>query len=84
MNVHENARLAPRGRVQMMDRIDKGVPVRQAAADAGVSERTAHRWLKRWRSGDRALYDRSSAPFVVRISWAKRRWRRFETCAGSV
>lgn len=62
MNVHENARLAPRGRVQMMDRIDKGVPVRQAAADAGVSERTAHRWLKRWRSGDRALYDRSSAP----------------------
>lgn len=50
MNVHENARLAPRGRVQMMDRIDKGVPVRRASADAGVSERTAHRWLKRWRS----------------------------------
>ena len=32
------------------------------AADGGVSERTAHRWLRRWRSGDRELADRSSAP----------------------
>jgi transposase InsO family protein len=62
MNVHQNARLTPRGRVLMIGRIEKGMSVRQAAADAGVSERTAHRWLKRWRSGDRALYDRSSAP----------------------
>jgi transposase InsO family protein len=62
MNVHKNARLTPRGRVLMIERIERGVAVRQAAADAGVSERTAHRWLKRWRSGDRALCDRSSAP----------------------
>lgn len=62
MNVHKNARQTPRGRVLMIERIVRGLPVRQAAADAGVSERTAHRWLKRWRSGDRALCDRSSAP----------------------
>lgn len=62
MNVHKNARLTPRGRVLMIERIERGLPVRQAAADAGISERTAHRWLQRWRSGDRALCDRSSAP----------------------
>lgn len=62
MNVHQNARLTPRGRVLMIERIERGVPVRQAATDAGLSERSAHRWLKRWRSGDRTLCDRSSAP----------------------
>jgi transposase InsO family protein len=62
MNVHKNARLTPRGRVLMIERIERGLPVRRAAADAGISERTAHRWLKRWRCGDRELGDRSSAP----------------------
>lgn len=62
MNVHENARQTPRGRVLMVEKIELGASVRQAAADAGVSERTAHRWLTRWRSGDRDLRDRSSAP----------------------
>src|SRR5690242_16180476 len=62
MNVHQNARLTPRGRVLMIERIEAGLPVRRAAAAAGVSERTAHRWLKRWRRGDRELGDRSSAP----------------------
>jgi transposase InsO family protein len=37
--------------------------VAAAAAAAGVSERTAYRWLKRWREeGERGLLDRSSAP----------------------
>jgi transposase len=62
MNVHKNARLTPRGRVLMVERIEAGLPVGRAAAAAGVSERTAHRWLKRWRAGDRELGDRSSAP----------------------
>jgi transposase InsO family protein len=62
MNVHKNARQTPRGRVLMMERIERGLPVRRAAAEAGVSERTAHRWLRRWRGGDRQLDDRSSAP----------------------
>lgn len=62
MNVHQNARQTPRGRVLMVKRIEAGLPVGRAAAEAGISERTAHRWLQRWRSGDRELSDRSSAP----------------------
>jgi len=62
MNVHKNARLTPRGRVLMIERVERGLSVRHAAAEAGVSERTVHRWLRRWRSGDRELADRSSAP----------------------
>jgi transposase InsO family protein len=36
--------------------------VADVAAGFGVSERTAYRWLARWRAGDRELADRSSAP----------------------
>jgi transposase InsO family protein len=62
MNVHKNARLTPRGRVLMVERIERGLPIQQAAAAAGVSRQTAHRWLRRYRSGDHQLQDRSSAP----------------------
>ena len=38
-------------------------PVMSAAEAAGISERTAYRWLARWRAeGERGLSDRSSAP----------------------
>jgi transposase InsO family protein len=46
----------------MMERIESGWPVRRAAQASGVSERTAYRWLGRWRGGERRLDDRSSAP----------------------
>ena len=62
MNVHKNARLAPRGRVLMVERIEAGWRVSAAAAASGVSVRLAYRWLARYRSGDRHLLDRSSAP----------------------
>jgi len=62
MNVHKNARLLPRGRVLLVHRIEVGWPVWRAAAAAGVSVRTAYRWLGRYRSGDRRLEDRSSSP----------------------
>ncbi len=62
MNMHKNARLTPRGRVLMVERIEQGVPMHQAAAAAGVSRQTAHRWLRRYRGGDHQLHDRSSAP----------------------
>jgi transposase InsO family protein len=62
MNVHKNARQTPRGRALMIERIESGVPVGSAAAAAGVSRQTAWRWLRRYRSGDRMLHDRSSAP----------------------
>lgn len=62
MNVHKNARLTPSGRVLLVERIESGWPVAEAAAASGVSVRTAHRWLGRYRSGDRQLNDRSSTP----------------------
>lgn len=62
MNVHKNARLTPFGRVLMVKRIEGGWCVARAAAAAGVSKRTAYRWLGRYRQGDKALNDHSSAP----------------------
>jgi transposase InsO family protein len=64
MNVHKNARLTPLGRAVMVSRIEgDGWPVGRAAQAAGVSVRTAYRWLGRHRlEGERGLCDRSSAP----------------------
>jgi transposase InsO family protein len=46
----------------MCERIDDGWTVEDASDAAGLSERSAYRWLARWRAGDRELADRSSAP----------------------
>jgi transposase InsO family protein len=63
MNVHKNARLTEAGRVLLVKRIRSGWLVRAAADAAGVSRRTAHKWLDRdRRGGERRLCDRSSAP----------------------
>ncbi len=64
MNVHQNARLTPRGRAVLVSRItEERWPVSRAAEASGVSERTAYRWLARHRlGGERRLCDRSSAP----------------------
>ena len=61
MNVHKNARLTPRGRAVMIERIERGWSVARAAEASGVSARTGYRWLDRHRRGER-LCDRSSAP----------------------
>ena len=63
MNVHKNARLTEAGRALLVKRIRSGWPVQRAAEAAGVSRRTAHKWLERdRRGGERRLRDRSSAP----------------------
>jgi transposase InsO family protein len=51
----------------LIDRIERESWTVQAAAEAaGISERTARKWLARWRAeGDLGLVDRSSAPIVV-------------------
>jgi transposase InsO family protein len=41
---------------------DEGWTVAEAADAAGISERRAYEWLRRWREGDRVLEDRSSTP----------------------
>ena len=64
MNVHKNARLTPQGRALIVRRIrEEGWRVDAAAAAAGISKRSAFRWLARHRAGgELALQDRSSAP----------------------
>ena len=64
MNIHNNARLTPRGREILVRRIvDDGLRVREAAQASGVSVRTGSKWLARFREqGWSGLYDRSSKP----------------------
>jgi hypothetical protein len=47
MNMHKNARLTPSGRALLASRVESGWTVKAAAVAAGVSERTAHKWLGR-------------------------------------
>ena len=64
MNLHKLARLSPRGRALLVDRIlIQGLRVEEAAHAAGVSVRTAYKWLKRFKEeGSGGLTDRSSRP----------------------
>ena len=68
MNMHKNARLMPRGRHLLVQRItEHGWLVGAAAGAAGLSQRQAYRWLARYRAGGAAaLVDRSSAPRCCR------------------
>ena len=67
MRCHANARLSPIGRRLLVDRVEgDGWPIQAAAEAAGVSSRTAAKWLARWRAeGPAGLVDRSSAPRTV-------------------
>jgi transposase InsO family protein len=67
MKLHANARLSPNGRRLLVDRLETdGWDIRDAAQAAGISVRTARKWLARWRSeGELGLVDRSSAPKTV-------------------
>lgn len=63
MKLHGNARTCPRSRRLLVERVECGWTLRQAAVAAGVSERTAAKWRARWRAeGERGLLDRSSRP----------------------
>ena len=63
MQIHGNAKLVPSTRLLLVQRVlEEHWKVSQVAVAFGISERTAYRWLARWRAGDRQLVDRSSAP----------------------
>jgi transposase InsO family protein len=64
MNLHRNARLTPRGRRLLVERVcHQHVRLAEAAQAAGVSTRTASKWVARYRrEGATGLEDRSSAP----------------------
>ena len=67
MKLHANATLSPKGRRLLVDRIEReSQTVCEAAESFGISERTARKWLARWRAeGPAGLIDRSSAPRTV-------------------
>ncbi len=56
MNSHKNARLTLEGRKLLVERI------------AGISPRTALKWLKRFVEGVQGLHDRSSRPIKTRTN----------------
>ena len=63
MDVHKNARLTLACRVLLVERILAGRAQLQVARELGVSERTARKWLCRYRQeGAEGLKDRSSRP----------------------
>jgi transposase InsO family protein len=66
MRLHANARLSVKGRELLVGRLAAGWSLTEAAAAAGVSERTARKWRDRHRAeGAGGLLDRSSAPCSV-------------------
>ena len=63
MNIHSRAKSCPFSRALFVERVHSGMPLLQAAVMAGFSERTGHKWLKRFKEeGDAGLRDRSSQP----------------------
>ena len=63
MNIHSRAKSCPSSRALFIERVLSGVSVVEASVMAGFSERTGHKWLKRFRDeGKPGLQDRSSQP----------------------
>jgi transposase InsO family protein len=64
MKLHANAPLGPKGRAIMVRRVlEEKVTLTEAAEAAGVSSRTACKWVARYRAeGEAGLVDRSSTP----------------------
>jgi transposase InsO family protein len=63
MNLHSGARTCPASRALLIERIQHGGTVTAAAEAAGISRRTAYKWIARHaREGDAGLRDRSSRP----------------------
>lgn len=86
MNNHKGARLTPHSRALLVKRITQdGLRAEEAAHAAGVSVRTAYKWLRRFRDeGHAGLQNRSSRPSrcphetsssIVRAMAAQRRAR---------
>ena len=80
MNVHKNARLTPRGRERLVKQVlGRVLTPAAAAAAAGISLRTAYKWLSRFRKeGLAGLTDRSSRPRRLRCALSKRQQRLIE------
>lgn len=68
MNSHKNARTTFEGRKLLIERI-AALGLKPAAQAAGISERTARKWLRQFKEcGAQGLLDRSSRPMKTRTS----------------
>ena len=78
MQLHPNAKLTPKTRRLLVDRVERlRWPVAKAARAAGVSRQTAHKWLNRFKeAGVEGLEDRSCRPKSLRSCTARRLVRR--------
>jgi transposase InsO family protein len=67
MKLHANAKLGPKGRLVICQRVtEQEWSLTEAAEAAGVSERTASKWVSRFRAeGEAGLVDRSSEPHSI-------------------
>jgi transposase InsO family protein len=77
MKLHATAKLTPSARLLLCRRVeDQGRSLAEAAEAAGVSERTARKWLARYRNeGVAGLGDRSSRPHRIARRTAPERER---------
>ncbi len=77
MNIHENARTTPHSRATLVRRVRvHGWPVARAAEAAGISQRTAYKWLRRFADGGpEGLRDRSCRahrrPHALSTEWCE-------------
>jgi len=64
MNIHKNARLTLKRRIELVRSVvDRNLSMNVAAIEAGVSTHTARKWLSRYLAqGETGLRDRSSRP----------------------
>jgi transposase len=82
MNLHANARTCPKSRSLLVSRIEQqGWSLAAAAEAAGVSDRTAAKWLGRWRAeGKAGLPTAVRPPRGARRSSMPGTWRRSARC----
>ena len=67
MDIHQNARLTPHGRAELVRRVEQGQTPKAVATAFGVCVRTVRKWVARWRGeGEAGLRDRSSRPHRLR------------------
>ena len=63
MNIHDNAKLTPKGRERMVLFVLSGQTLKAVSRAVGVCPRTVRKWVDRYKEqGFAGLYDRSSRP----------------------
>jgi len=79
VKLHANARTTPKTRLELVQRIHAGWDPGSAAEAVGVSRRTGHKWLARYRAeGAAGLQDRPSRPGCIPHRTAEGKVRRIK------